>query len=108
MFQFYEELKYYDQTFQSVFMQHSFSASDDLKVEFLKNWDKRSDMKNIKDWDLDEDVINRSQFIEQFEKFSPEGIQFGGGPGVLSKFRVRSQVFIPFYYVKDTLKFIFQ
>ena len=88
MFQFYQELKYYDQTLRSGFIEHSFSASEELSVQFLRDWDKKCDKSNTKDWDLTGKTICRSKFVEQFERFSPEGIEFGGGQGILSKFRV--------------------
>ena len=99
MFQFYQELKYYDQTLVGGFMggliQHSFSARDDLNVQFLRDWDKKCDKSNTKGWDLTGITISRSKFAEQFEEFSPEGIEFGGA-GILTKFRVSSKPIILF------------
>lgn len=98
MFQFYQELKYYDQTlmggFMGGFVQHSFSASDELNVQFLKGWDKKWDKNNTKDWDLTGKTITRSKFAEQFAQFAPKEIEFGGGPGIISKFRVSNKPII--------------
>ena len=105
MFQFYQELKYYDQTLVGGFMggliQHSFSASEELNVQFLRDWDKKCDKSNTTDWDLTGKTISRSKFAKQFEQFSPEGIEFGGGPGILSKFRVSN---IPIIYFNVVLQ----
>ena len=101
MFYFYRELESFDKTMMSVFKQHSLSLNEDLDVPFLKKWIiafSKDGEKNIKKWNLSSNKITRADFVTEFNnQYFPYGETEFGGHGVISRIRVRNQIFLPLF-----------
>ena len=67
MFQYYRDLKNYDESMKSIFVPHGATVHSALKIKFLKKWDENHCRSNIASWDLqtyDNEEINQEQFVE--------------------------------------------
>ena len=85
----------------SVFKQHSLSLNEDLDVPFLKKWIiefSKDGEKNIKKWNLSSNKITRADFVTEFNnQYFPYGEPEFGGHGVISRIRVRNQIFLSLF-----------